>query len=566
MSYEPPQHKFHDMLKSSALYESKWRTEVERYYDFYDGNQWTDGEKAILEERKQQPVVLNMCRPTVDQLYAMYAERRSDIQVIGRNPDDEAMGTLLTELLKHVYDENEYAYYEGHVFRQGVTGGVGWFEMSVSEVRGENQIGVNWVPFENVFWDPYMRKEDGSDARYIIKQAWMDVDVAKKRWPGKADELQSLNDTLFSVEYDYFRGQEYEAQSTTSSSAGFSYYDSKNRRVAIYEVWYKDDENNLKHVIFSDNVFLKGSPEEDAVNKPPLNIENFPLVPFFAGRDKDGLPAGIIKYIITIQESINKLYSKWQWNVSSKQMAVEEGATADIDLLKEEIAKPDGVLVFEEGALMNKQFMPLDNIQESAHLINMMSMLTAQMGRTSGVNDAVQGIGGVNARSNQQEQSRLLQGASMQTSMLQNMLFSKKQAAKVIMELMGAYYTEPRIIRITQPNETFKFHQINEEFTNPETGETIIYDMDDILNYDVVLKHVAAYSSVKEYTTRLIMDSAAAGVIPPEIASKVLIRLIDIPHKEELLAELDQLNQQNAALAQVNALKGVQFGGAAGGV
>jgi len=535
------------MFVDAQLYQEAWRERNNNHFSYYDGDQWTEPEKATLEARGQQATVLNICRPTVDMVCAMYSQRKSDYQVVGREMSDDELAGVLTELLKQAYDQNDYDYYEGQFFRTGVVGGMGWMQVSVKKDElDQHQIHVDHIPWEEVFWDPYFRKPDGSDARYIIRQIWMDRDTVVKRWPNKGEELN----VYFDAYREDFEGQEYAAQTNTGSGE-FAYYDHRNRRVAINEVWYRDADGKMRHCIYTGTVFLKGS-EEDSDNEMPYSangqqLETFPLVPFIASRNRKGEPQGIVEWILPIQDTLNKVYSKWQWNICTRQVVMEEDAADDPDQVRAEVAKPNGLVMLRPGA--GGKFQILKNIEESAHLSGMMQFLVGMGQRVSGVNDALLGMGGVNARSAEQEASRLLQGAQMQTAMLENLMFSKKRIAHVILRLMGLYYTDERTVRITQPNGTHEYYLLNEEYEGAD-GNPIFYEIKDILRYDVVLKPVPQYSTVRQNTMTSIVEAAKSGALPPEIAAKLIIELVDLPDKQRIIQELEAYQQQQMALQQ----------------
>jgi hypothetical protein len=537
------------MFVSAQLYQEPWRERNNNNFSYPDGDQWTKAEKEVLQQRGQQATVLNICRPTLDMVCAMYSQRKSDYQVVGREMSDDEMAGVLTELLKQVYDQNDYDYYEGQFFRTGVTGGMGWMQISVKpDELDQNQIHVDHIPWEEVFWDPYFRRPDGSDARYIIRQIWMDRDTVVKRWPKKADQLA----VYFDAYREDFEGQEYEAQYNTGSSE-FAYYDHRNRRVAINEVWYRDDEGRMRHCIYTSNVFLKGS-EDDGDNHMPYRnpktgeeLNAFPLVPFMASRNRKGEPQGIIHWIKPIQDTLNKVYSKWQWNVCTRQVVCEEDAIDDMEQVRAEVAKPNGVIMTRPGKIGSFQI--LKNIEESAHLANMMSFLVGMGQRVSGVNDALLGMGGVNARSAEQEASRLLQGAQMQTAMLENLMFSKKRIAHVILRLMGLYYTDERTVRITQPNGENEYYLLNQEYEGAD-GNEIFYNIENILRYDVILKPVAAFSTVRGHQMTSVVEAAKSGALPPPVAAKMIIQLMDYPDKQKLIQEVEQFQQEQAELQQ----------------
>jgi len=184
-----------------------------------------------------------------------------------------------------------------------------------------------------------------------------------------------------------------------------------------------------------------------------------------------------------------------------------------------------------------------------------MQFLLAMSQRVSGVNDATLGIGGTNARSAQQESTRLIQGSRMQTSIIENLFFTRRQVAKVVLRLIGQFYNDSRVVRITQPNGFNAFIELNGERTDEQTGETFkVNEIDDLLKFDVVLKEVEPFTTVKQLQLQQVVETAKAGVLPEEIAGQLIISLMDMPGKQELLQDLaihfERLRQQQMQALQ----------------
>lgn len=569
-------HRFERQLRGAFNFEKAYRIRnSDINYPYYDGDQWTTAEKNTLEERHQQATVLNIIRPTVDSILAIQQQRTTNFQIVGRNIDDAPIADLLTKLIKQLYDESDFDFFQSKSFREALIGGIGWTEVSEKkDDTGKSVIVSNKLPWEEVYIDPFYRRPDGSDARYIIRQVWMDIDQVMEIYPDMKDEIRAEHQNLIAAIHNDFKGVEERAQLT--SEANVNTFDDTMfinptdvRRIAIYEHWYRDSENIVRHVIWFNRVFLKGSEGEDSENASPYDMNEYPLILTIAVRNKKGEPQGIVDFISTIQESINKLQSKYIWTISARQLLVEEGAVEDPEIAKDEVAKPDGVIVTEQGALTAGRVQVLDNFGESQQLIQNIQLLTSMAERVTGVNAAVLGLGGVNARSAQQENSRLIQGASMQTDILENFNFSKKQISKVVLRLVGQFYTDERVIRVTQPNGSDGFVTLNERSIDEETGvKETLNKIDDILEFDVIFKEVPAFNSVRQLQLREFTELAKIGIFPPEFVAQIFMQLTDMPNKQELLqqleASLQAQQQQQAALQQQQQQGTLPFGQAQG--
>ena len=531
-------HKFHRWLVHASNYEAKWRSNNETNFDYYDGDQWSEFEKEALEARGQQATVLNMIRPTIDMVLALEAERRVNIQVTEREEDDNLMATLLTKLLAQVFEQNDKDYYASQSFREGLIGGRGWMMVRPYKDRKKQvQVSVDWVPWEECFIDPHHRKPDGSDARYVFRKVWMDRDQVKKKWPGKSDEI----DSAFNEDYE---GIENEAQGEGSR---FEYYDKNSERICIVHCWYTDAEENVRYVIFSDEVFLRGS--EKGENKDIIDIGMYPLIPFTAFRTRKGYPRGLVDLIKDPQDQINKLNSKYLWNVSSNRLIIEEGATDDVDDAHEEFNHPNGLVVLNNGGL-NKMHLD-NNLNENSYLAQHLQFMLAMMQRTSGINDAQLGYGGVNERSATQQRQRISQGNSVQTQLMESFHFTSKRVAEVALRTIGKYFDDRRIIRIAQPNGETEHYAVNDPVGQDESGSLVLAnEIDDLLNYDVILKSVSAYSSTKEIEMQYLTEMAKSGALPQQLAGKMFLEASDMPNKENYIFQLEELHKQMAAQPQ----------------
>ncbi len=560
-----PTHKFARWLRSAQRFEEQWRRSNQQCFEYYDHEQWTEDEKSEIEERGQQPFVLNTIRPTVDMVCAQEVERRNDIQVCGREESDDSKAALLTALLKHVFDTCHFEYYHSQCFKDALIGGRGWLETGVyTDERGKEMVKVDQVPWENVYLDPYSRKPDASDARFIIKIKWIDRDVLKKLFPTKADEIDSTFD-------DDYKGQEYEAQMESSDRGQEFYYDPKTQRVKLCECWYTVPEKRtvkvlnertgaketkevfvqaVHFVIFADDIILQGSAEDDKANENPLKVDLYPLVPVYCMKDRKGRPKGIVTDLIDIQDQINKLNSKFLWTVASNRVIMEEGACRDPEVFREEMQKPDGLGILNDGGLA--KIRTDDKYRDLSYMSNHLNFLLSTEQRISGVNDSMLGLGGTNERSGTMQNTRISQGAAMQTTILENLYFSKQRIAQVILRLIGKFYTDYRIVRITQPNgltDNFEFNRPVRDEQGNFTGE-IFNAIEDTLYYDVILKRVAPFNTMRERQLTIFAEVLKSNVIPAPVAAKMMLSLSDMPNKEDLILELENFYQAQAQQAQ----------------
>jgi hypothetical protein len=135
------------------------------------------------------------------------------------------------------------------------------------------------------------------------------------------------------------------------------------------------------------------------------------------------------------------------------------------------------------------------------------------------------------------------------------MFYARECISRVILKLIGKYYTDYRIMQITEPNG----ERVNYEFNvrtkeiDPATGkvrEKILNKIDNILYYDVILKRVAPFTNIKERQMQIFAEVLKTGTLPAEIAGKIMLGLSDLPNKQDLLLEMQNIMQEQQQQAQ----------------
>lgn len=553
-------HRFRRMLGAAERFEESWRRQNEENFRYYDGDQWTAEEMQALRLRGQPPVVVNMVGAMIDMVRSLQINSRVDVQVVGREESDDAMATLLTALLKQVFDLANFDYYVSKAFTDALIGGRGWLKVDVrADERGKDQIMVDYVPWEQVYVDPYSIKPDATDARYVIRVKWVDRDVLKLLFPDAADII----DARF-VDSSY-KGQEYEAQMNASDRGIGKFYDHRTQRVKVCECWYsvpvkkkaKRGRDQLRgdgtyigheihHVVFSDDIILQGSSDNDSSNPNTLKVDVYPLIPLVCDTDRHGHPKGMVFGMIGLQDEINKLNSKLVHKFGTRQVMVEASAVQDPEELRQEIQRPDGMAVLQDGGLSRVK---VDyNTEDMGFITNHMTFALQMLQRGTGVNDSTLGIGGTNERSGTIQSARIAQGNTLHTPKLENINFCKQRIAYVVLRLIGAYYTDYRVLRVTRPNGETESYAFNEP--QPPGGNGVLHKIDDTLDYDVILKKVAPYDSIRDRQLTIFSEVLKSGVIPQEIAAEILLSLADIPNREEILRRIQEFAMQKTDMAQ----------------
>lgn len=224
--------------------------------------QWSkDGSTQDMERLKLQSrtvVSINHIQPVVDVLTGFERQNQYDIKAMpqGEKDEDAEDARLLSWLLKFAQEQTETQEIQSEVFEDGVIRGMGAVHIGVEWAHSENPDGDILVeklkPGKDLIWDPYWKKYDLSDCRYIIRFTWTFFDDLLAQYPDQREMIQAaatgldpafaqmVSDNITSqgpISDQYGRTTSEHAESNPESM--LQMYDPLGRRLLVLEVWYR---------------------------------------------------------------------------------------------------------------------------------------------------------------------------------------------------------------------------------------------------------------------------------------------------------------------------------------
>ena len=351
-----------------------WRKHADQDFQFFEGDQWTALEKAMLEERGQPIVTENLIKPKVDRLIGQFQRQHSTVSVLGRNaPVDEQTAATTAEIFRWVDQTNSTEFEEHDQIKDGYIGGFGVLEI----VSGQDPLGNPSIIIRNenpfyIFPDPHSRRYNwNEDAKFIARSKWLDLDDAIGLWPEKAKELRNCVSSLPGG----LNGSPGMLDPTVMTQANWNYFDPYRQRLRPVEVYYK--RKVMKRVIITPTgvrveLDYLGPRQAQQMN-PESVVESvaseemwlgiycggtlihhdravdqdglFPFIPYFADRKKSGEPFGCVRNLVSISQEINKRRSKALHLLSTNQAILSQNAVEDQAIFAAEKAKPDGIMI-----------------------------------------------------------------------------------------------------------------------------------------------------------------------------------------------------------------------------
>lgn len=300
--------------------------------DYYDGYQWSTEEISKLKARKQAPIVVNRVKPKVEGLKGLLSVRKTDIKAFPRNyKHDENAAHAITDALRYVSDANDFDSVKADAFEHKIIEGYCAAIAEVVEKNNEPDIQINLIPWDRFYFDPRSSRRDFKDVRYMGQMIWMDQDQLTELFPDKAEEISNLapsgddNDETFQDKPRWVNDNP------------------QRKRYRIVQHYFI--KNGVWHIaIFCTTIFLvepQPSPYLDEHGQPTCPIEADS-----AYIDRNNNRYGEVRGFISQQDEINHRRSKALHLLSSRQIMARKGAIDDVDALKREFSKPDGVIEY----------------------------------------------------------------------------------------------------------------------------------------------------------------------------------------------------------------------------
>ena len=541
-----------------------------RDHDFYDGDQWEPEDIEVLRERGQAPLVFNIIKSTVDWIIGTERRTRVDYRVLPRGEEDSDGAEVKTNLLKFVGDVNRFPYARSRAFADAVKAGVGWMEVSIRSDPTEEPVYLGYEDWRNVWYDPMSVEPDMSDARFLFRERYVDLDVAIEMFPDRQDVLRAAAVTSAQFGTDSTLLDDVDAERDIYDQ-GVGIFQDCRSRVKLSECWYRqiwrgkilrgDEMGTLNGAVYdpkseSHNAMVEEGHASiyDAVRlqtrcmiyceagvlqdtPSPHKHNRFPLVPIWGFRKKRAnAPYGVIRGLIDPQSDLNKRRSKALFILSTNQVIMDDDAVEDLDELAEEVAKPDGIIVKRSG----KELTIRNQDKLAEEHVMLMQQDREFIESTGGVTDEMMGRES-NAQSGKAILARQDQGHAVTAELFDNLRMAIQLVGEITLSLIEQYYAERKVVRIVGDRGQAQYITINE----PQPDGSLLNDITarqadfqvDAMNFSASARQ-AAFESMMNMLGQLGNPDAAMALMD------IAIDLSDLPGKDEMVKRIRALTGQ----------------------
>jgi len=506
---------------------------------YYHGAQWSDDEVKVLKKRKQPVITFNRVNRKIDGVVGTLKKLWQDPKAFPRTPNHEQEAEIATEALRYALDRARWKSVGIEATRNAGREGMGIVQMVLEKGdQGDAEITLQAIDDDCFFYDPRSYRPDFSDVRYLGVAKWLDLEVAQELYPDKADELEGLLQSGGDIE------------SWAQQDRERRWIDVEQKRIRVIEHEYV--KGGAWHVChYSSNVKL-ASASSPFVNDKDKSGSSF--LAFSAYVDHDGDRYGFVRNMKSPQDEINMRRSKALHQLNTRRLLVRKGAVENVERLRTEAARPDGVLEFNiEGGLS------FEDSTKQAEWQGQMEMLAE-------AKSEIENYGPTLVEKGMEKSGRAI--ALLQQSGLAELgpfidAWSdwKLRVYRAMWSNIRKHWTSERWLRVTDQQEARRFVGLNRVHIDPMGQPKLVNEVYETqpgqpqpqmisqsqggiaeLDVDIILDEAPDSVNTTQDTFELLQSLAAAGVpVPPQLA----IKLSGLPAstKKEALSMLEQAQQ-----------------------
>ena len=571
--------------------QSENRIAMARDEAYDDGDQWHQQDANTLLRRGQAPLVYNLIRESMQWISGVERHSRIEGKVIPRGPEDVEPAHLKQQLMKFISDINKQPHEVSMAFDESIRAGLSWVDVGIRNDPFDEPMYVRQESWRNVWYDHLDPSRTGERSRFLFRAKWLDLDVGEAMFPERTDVLQAKTDIQNEYNYsddefflaDVWRGANDRGDSS-SIFAHSQYMDpfqnnlfNDRRRSRVLEAWYRVpeagkfmvaqdpavarfnrtlfDKKNTMHSYMASNgavslvdamrmkMMLVFMTEGGLLTAPvsPYQHHKFPLIPLFCfRRKKDGAPYGFIRNMIDPQDDLNKRRSKSLWILSTRGAIMDQGAVANKQEVRRELARPDPLIELNGTG---KRFDLIDDRALHGEHVKLATQDEEFIRRAAGVTPENLGHPS-NAISGKAIEARQGQGSLTTATVFDDLRMVLQNIGEIQLALVDQHYTDEKIFRILGDDGKITFKHINKQ-AEGENGEKFIENPIHNTLADFVIgaqEHresvrMAIFSSMIDLFTRL----------PPEMVMAFLpdlLELVDLPGKDRMVALARQMSGQ----------------------
>lgn len=293
---------------------------------YYHGSHWTAEQLRVMKKRNQPAMTFNRISRKINGVVGLIEKLRQDPKAYARTPQHAEGADLATAALRYVLDEQAWKDKSPQCALDGAVDGIGGIEIEITQGdQKDSEVAFQAVDVPSFFYDPRSYRDDFSDARYQGIGKWVDEDIAKQMFP--KGKFEGAND--------------YELQSNSDREMRWFQMTGGQKRVRLVDIWYKHNDGWCWAIFTGSEILMEGK----SYLKDEKGKDFCKYIMYSSNVDQDGDRYGFIRNMKSPQDGINARQSKMQHILASRRIILSQGAVDDIEKIRAEWARPDGVVI-----------------------------------------------------------------------------------------------------------------------------------------------------------------------------------------------------------------------------
>ena len=549
----------HQMLEyyyaqSITVTQSFW-SEADLDNRFLVGDQtlWADVYGNLPAFRKRQ-FNFNRIRRIINMISGYQRQHRLSTVVTPIENGDNETASQLSKAMMWINNNGNILETISSAFEGSLTTGMNllsvWMDYRQDPINGD--IRVDNCSYNEYMIDPFFKKPDLSDCRYVWTRKWLNKRELKSLFPQRKDEIDSMYARGWRDGKFQFQPEAYNyAMQDLLTYDEFYYLDYRERKLLVDTqtggtLEWQGNDYDLKEY---QGLFPQVTTVDQTVptvklaiqingktfyhGQNPMGIDCYPFVPvlcyyepqtpYFPNRCQ-----GVVRGLRDAQYLYNR---RKQIELDILESQINSGVKFKEDSL---VNPKDAFLTGQGRSLALKKDADMNDVQQMLppqippSMIQLSEILAREIQEISGVSEELLGMSNDDVAG---VLSMLRQGAALTTLQkpFDQLNFSQKQLGKICLELMQKNFTPGKIKRI-----------INEEPTQEFYSRAFA-------TYDVVVEEGLYTATQKQMQFKQLLDLRQMGM---EIPSKTLIEASTLQNKDRLVEDIQAQEQQTAQMAQ----------------
>lgn len=547
-----------------------WRALADKCADYYDGNQMTAEQLNEMEAAGMAPIVANIVRPTIDVVLGMEAKTRQDWRVASDAGEFQDVAEAESFMLAEAERESKADRACSDAYAGQIKAGLHFVEVSRNLNPFEYPYRVRAVHRREIWWDWRAKEPDLSDARYLLRRRWVDLDELLAIFPQHKDLIEHVGTgritfnrfdlTTETMSEAMVDAHQRELRTTIDD---LEWRDTERGMLCLGELWYRTWHRG--HVIKianrvipvdTSNPYIAVAIASGRVKPQPAvypkvrlawfigphrlaDIETkrrrFPYVPFWGFReDRTGIPYGLIRPMLDPQDEYNARRAKLMWLLSAKRVFADSDAL-DKDYntfsdLAREINRPDCVVITNPNRKAGSTIRVDTDHALASQQFDVMHDAQQLLQHTAGVFQSMMGSNQTGVTSGLAINSLVEQGATTLAEINDNYRYGRRLVGEMLMELIVEDIgTERKEVAVGDGSRA-KTIVLND----PQPDGRIL---NDVLRAGTKVALADVPSTPAYRSQQLSMLGELTKSLPPNIQATIIdfvIEATDLPNRREM--------------------------------